>query len=122
MVATVHYRSMTPGDHDAAVDLGRSLPEFFNDQGIEEMTVDIRNQLGVVAEIRLRSACTPPAAPRPRCLSAIDPSGGNPPPACSAGCPLPQREGDPTRARDALLRSTRAAETLPGLLRRLSPL
>ncbi|MBT8212930.1 MAG: GNAT family N-acetyltransferase [Acidimicrobiia bacterium] len=42
---------MTPRDHDAAVDLGRALPEFFNDQGIAEMTADIPKERGAVAEI-----------------------------------------------------------------------
>ncbi len=42
---------MTADDHERAVDLGRALPEFFNDQGIAEMTDEIPREQGAVAEI-----------------------------------------------------------------------
>lgn len=32
------------------IDVGRSLPEWFNDEGIREMTADIDHQFGAVAE------------------------------------------------------------------------
>ncbi len=38
-------------DHEAAVGLGRALPEYFNDQGIAEMTVEIPQEDGAVAEV-----------------------------------------------------------------------
>jgi len=42
---------MTTDDHEPAVDLARSLPEFFNDQGIAEMTDEIPRERGAVGEI-----------------------------------------------------------------------
>ncbi|MBT8240197.1 MAG: GNAT family N-acetyltransferase [Acidimicrobiia bacterium] len=45
----VNLRRMTPNDYGTAINLARSLPEFFNDQGIAEITVDIRTEIGAVA-------------------------------------------------------------------------
>ena len=42
---------MTSDDYERVVALGRRLPEFFNDQGIAEMTVEIPQERGAVAEI-----------------------------------------------------------------------
>ena len=51
-MSEIAIRAMTPQDHEAAVALARSLPEFFNDQGIEEMRAEIPQELGAVAETR----------------------------------------------------------------------
>ncbi|MCP3974708.1 MAG: GNAT family N-acetyltransferase [bacterium] len=42
---------MNTEDHEAAVALGRALPEYFNDQGIAEMKVEIPQEDGTVAEV-----------------------------------------------------------------------
>jgi len=42
---------MTPDDLAAAMTVARSLPEWFNDGGIEQMTVDLCHQRGAVAEV-----------------------------------------------------------------------
>jgi ribosomal protein S18 acetylase RimI-like enzyme len=51
MSIQIAIRPMTDDDHTAAVDLSRALPEFFNDQGIAEMTDEIPREDGAVAEI-----------------------------------------------------------------------
>lgn len=45
----VKLRRMAAGDYDTALNLARALPEFFNDQGIAEIAVDIRTEIGAVA-------------------------------------------------------------------------
>lgn len=42
---------MRADDYGAAMELARSLPDFFNDQGIAEMAVDLLNADGAVAEL-----------------------------------------------------------------------
>lgn len=44
-------RPMTTDDHAAIVELARGLPEFFNEQGIAEITEEIPTERGAVAEI-----------------------------------------------------------------------
>jgi ribosomal protein S18 acetylase RimI-like enzyme len=51
MDGRVRYREAEPGDFEAMIELSRALPAFFNEQGLAEMSVDLPNQLGVVAEI-----------------------------------------------------------------------
>jgi len=41
---------MTDDDLDASLAVARSLPEWFNTPGLEQMSVDLRNQIGAVAE------------------------------------------------------------------------
>ena len=50
MAGAVTIRRMTGDDFDAAMAVGRSLPEWFNARGLEQMAVDLRNQIGAVAE------------------------------------------------------------------------
>jgi len=42
---------MVPDDFDAVIAVPLSLPEWFNDLGIEQMTVDLHHQRGAVAEV-----------------------------------------------------------------------
>ncbi|NNF69282.1 MAG: GNAT family N-acetyltransferase [Acidimicrobiia bacterium] len=51
MATEIRIRPLSPADHEAAVNLARSLPEFFNDQGIDEMTTEIPTESGAVAEV-----------------------------------------------------------------------
>ena len=47
----VRFRRMEPADVPAAVEVGRALPAWFTANGIREMSVDLPNSLGFVAEI-----------------------------------------------------------------------
>ncbi|MDF1596791.1 MAG: GNAT family N-acetyltransferase [Acidimicrobiia bacterium] len=49
MTDAVELRLMTPGDFTAVVDLARALPQWFNEEGIRQITVDIERQPGAVA-------------------------------------------------------------------------
>ena len=49
MSDAVKLRRMTADHYDTVINLARSLPEFFNEQGIAEITVDIRREIGAVA-------------------------------------------------------------------------
>jgi len=49
MIESVTIRPMTRDDFDAAIVVARSLPEWFNAPGLEQMTVDLHNQMGAVA-------------------------------------------------------------------------
>lgn len=51
MAATAELRPMTADDFAAAIAIGRSLPEWFNHPGIEEMAGDRRWQMGAVADV-----------------------------------------------------------------------
>jgi len=51
MAHDFELRPMTPDDLAAAIDVGRLLPEWFNTPGLEQMTVDLHNQIGAVAEV-----------------------------------------------------------------------
>lgn len=46
----IRLRGMEAGDYAGAMSIARSLPEWFNDQGIEQMSHDLRIQHGAVAE------------------------------------------------------------------------
>lgn len=50
MTDPVRLRHMMPDDFAGSMSLARSLPEWFNDQGIEQMSEDLRRQEGAVAE------------------------------------------------------------------------
>ena len=47
----MNLRPMTRDDYDATIALGRTLPEWFNTPGLEQMAVDLHNQKGGVAEV-----------------------------------------------------------------------
>ncbi|MFW2338440.1 MAG: GNAT family N-acetyltransferase [Acidimicrobiia bacterium] len=49
MPSAAELRSMTPDDFTAVIDLARSLPQWFNQEGIQQITVDIEHQPGAVA-------------------------------------------------------------------------
>jgi len=51
MTGSVMLRSMTGDDLEAAIAVGRSLPEWFNAPGLEQISVDLHNQIGAVAEL-----------------------------------------------------------------------
>lgn len=51
MADTGDLRPMTPDDFTAAIDVARSLPEWFNEPGIEQMTADLHDQMGAVAQM-----------------------------------------------------------------------
>jgi ribosomal protein S18 acetylase RimI-like enzyme len=48
-VMTDELRLMTPDDFTAVVGLARALPEWFNEEGIRQITVDVERQPGAVA-------------------------------------------------------------------------
>ena len=50
-VDNVAIRPTVPADSTAMIEIGRALPDWFNDQGLHEMAVDIDHQLGAVAHI-----------------------------------------------------------------------
>jgi len=52
MTGSVMLRSMTGDDLEAAIAVGRSLPEWFNAPGLEQISVDLHNQIGAVAELQ----------------------------------------------------------------------
>jgi ribosomal protein S18 acetylase RimI-like enzyme len=47
---SVTLRPLTKGDVPAALAVARALPEWFNVTGLEQMSVDLHNQMGAVAE------------------------------------------------------------------------
>jgi ribosomal protein S18 acetylase RimI-like enzyme len=44
-----HVRRMVPADHDAVIKVADSLPEWFNDQGLRNIRIDLRFMSGYVA-------------------------------------------------------------------------
>jgi ribosomal protein S18 acetylase RimI-like enzyme len=51
MSTEMAIRPMTGADVEAALEVARALPEWFNTPGLEQMAVDLQNQVGAVAEI-----------------------------------------------------------------------
>jgi ribosomal protein S18 acetylase RimI-like enzyme len=51
VASLVEYRPLTSDDRVSAVAVARSLPEWFNALGIEQITEDLRHQMGAVAEV-----------------------------------------------------------------------
>ena len=49
MADAVELRLMTRDDFAAVIGLARSLPQWFNEEGIQQITVDIERQSGAVA-------------------------------------------------------------------------
>jgi len=48
---SIELRPLVPHDFDAVIAVALSLPDWFNDLGIEQMTVDLHHQRGAVAEV-----------------------------------------------------------------------
>ena len=54
MSEAVRVRRMEPADVEAVVAVARSLPQWFTESGVANMTVDLANNLGFVAEVEGR--------------------------------------------------------------------
>jgi ribosomal protein S18 acetylase RimI-like enzyme len=52
MILPVTVRPMTEDDFEAAIAVARSLPEWFNAPGLQQMSIDLHNQVGAVAEMQ----------------------------------------------------------------------